>query len=196
MSPSDIIIITRLEKNIRLSEKILVIPPIIDIVPKKLFTYENMDIPTFIYPATPLIYKNHKVIIEACKQLVQEGITNFSVIFTMTGTENKLAWKLKAESEKYNLPIEFVGVLKHDELFEWYSKAILLFPSYIETFGLPLLEAKMHNDTIVISYTSFAREILIGYDEVMYFQFNQPEKLKFLMKSFICNKISREIKLI
>lgn len=145
------------------SEKILVIPPIIDIVPKKLFAYENMDIPTFIYPATPLIYKNHKVIIEACKQLVQEGITNFRVIFTMTGTENKLARKLKAGSEKYNLPIEFVGVLKRDELFEWYSKAILLFPSYIETFGMPLMEARAYDTPIIVCDMPFVIEIIGRY---------------------------------
>ena len=141
-------------------DKIMVIPPVINIVPKKLFAYENMDIPTFIYPATPLIYKNHKVIIEACKQLVKEGITNFRVIFTMTGTENKLARKLKEESDKYNLPIEFAGVLKREELFEWYSKAILLFPSYIETIGLPLLEARMHGAFIIAQDTQFANEIL------------------------------------
>lgn len=145
------------------SEKIVVIPPVINIVPKKFFTYENMDIPTFIYPATPLIYKNHKVIIEACKQLVHEGITNFRVIFTMTGTENKLARRLKADAEKYKLPIEFVGVLKRDELFEWYSKAILLFPSYIETFGMPLLEALTHKTPIIASETPFSKEILKNY---------------------------------
>ena len=167
------------------SEKILVIPPVIDIVPKKLFAYENMDIPTFIYPATPLIYKNHKVIIEACKQLVQEGITNFRVIFTMTGTENKLARKLKAESEKYNLPIEFVGVLKRDELFEWYSKAILVFPSYIETFGMPLMEAKMHNSCILAQKEKFALEILRGYQH--YRSFNK-KNLKDILKRYICIK--------
>lgn len=145
------------------SEKIVVIPPVIDIVPKKLFAYENMDIPTFIYPATPLIYKNHKVIIEACKQLVQEGITNFRVIFTMTGTENKVARQLKAESKKYNLPIEFVGVLKRDELFEWYSKAILLFPSYIETFGMPLMEARAYDTPIIACDMPFVIEIIGRY---------------------------------
>ena len=151
------------------SEKIVVIPPVINIVPKKFFAYENMDIPTFIYPATPLIYKNHKVIIEACKQLVQEGITNFRVIFTMTGTENKLARKLKADAEKYNLPIKFVGVLKRNELFEWYSKAILLFPSYIETFGMPLLEALTHKTPIIASEAPFSKEILYGSANVEFF---------------------------
>lgn len=166
------------------SEKIMVIPPVIDIVPKKFFAYENMDIPTFIYPATPLIYKNHKVIIEACKQLIQEGITNFRVIFTMTGMENKLARKLKAESEKYNLPIEFVGVLKRDELFEWYSKAILLFPSCIETFGMPLLEAKMHKTPVVAMYCKFSLEILSNY--LKFYHFDNVHSLWKHMKTFIC----------
>ena len=151
------------------AEKIVVIPPVVNIEPKKFFAYENMDIPTFIYPATPLIYKNHKVIIEACKQLVRERITNFRVIFTMTGTENKLARKLKADAEKYNLPIQFVGVLKRDELFEWYSKAILLFPSYIETFGMPLLEAKTYGAPIIALDTPFAQEILNQYKLVFFY---------------------------
>lgn len=144
-------------------DKITVIPPVINIVPKKLFAYENMDIPTFIYPAMPLIYKNHKVIIEACKQLVKEGVTNFRVIFTMAGTENKLARRLKEETDKYNLPIKFVGVLTREELFELYSKAILLFPSYIETFGMPLLEAKVHGAFVIAQDTQIVNEILNNY---------------------------------
>lgn len=160
-------------------DKITVIPPVINIVPQKLFSYENMDIPTFIYPATPLIYKNHKVIIEACKQLVKEGVTNFRVIFTMTGTENKLARKLKKETDKYNLPIEFVGVLKREELFEWYSKAILLFPSYIETFGMPLLEARVHGTEIVSLEKPFSQEILRNYSDAYYF--DDFKQLKYVL---------------
>ena len=163
-------------------DKITVIPPVINIVPQKLFAYENMDIPTFIYPATPLIYKNHKVIIEACKQLVKEGITNFRVIFTMTGTENKLARKLKEESDKYNLPIEFAGVLKREELFEWYSKAILLFPSYIETFGMPLLEARIHNTFVIAQDTQFANDILNNYSR--FYKIDYKHSLKKRMKMF------------
>lgn len=175
-----------IEKTDINSEKIMIIPPVVSIVPKRFFSYENMDIPTFIYPATPLIYKNHKVIIEACKQLIQEGITNFRVIFTMTGTENKLARKLKAESEKHNLPIQFVGVLKRDELFEWYSKAVLLFPSYIETFGMPLLEARMHHSPIVAGNFAFCTEILnIPSNISKYSLFNCINELTVFMKVHI-----------
>ena len=163
-------------------DKIMVIPPIINIIPKKLFAYENMDIPMFIYPATPLIYKNHKVIIEACKQIVKDGVTNFRVIFTMTGTENKLARKLKEETDKYNLPIKFVGLLKREDLFEWYSKAILLFPSYIETIGMPLLEARIHNTFVIAQDTQFANDILNNYSR--FYKIDYKHSLKKRMKMF------------
>ena len=178
-----------IEKTSIDSEKIVVTPPVVNIVPKKFFSYENMDMPTFIYPATPLVYKNHKVIIEACKQLVHEGITNFRVIFTMTGTENKLVRQLKADVEKYNLPIQFVGVLKRDELFDWYSKAILLFPSYIETFGMPLLEAKMHRTPVIAMNCNFSLEIL---SNCLYcYKFNDGHFLEKYMETFICRKVNK-----
>ncbi len=166
-------------------EKIKIVPPKVSIQPKKYFAYENMDIPTFIYPATPLIYKNHQVIIDACKELIKEGVTNFRVIFTMTGVENKLARKLKEEAEKYSLPIEFAGILKREELFDWYTKAILLFPSYIESFGMPLLEAKMHRTPVIAGDTAFGREILSGCDKYDLFSFNDAAALSRKMLSYI-----------
>lgn len=168
-------------------DKIVVIPPVIDIKPKKFFSFENMSIPTFIYPATPLIYKNHKVIVEACRKLVDDGINNFQVLFTLTGKENKLSQNLYEEVRKYNLPIKFIGKISREELFEWYSKAVLLFPSYIETFGLPLLEAKMHGAPVIAADTAFAREIVGGYNQGYFLQYNKDKNLVFIMKNSLNN---------
>lgn len=157
--------------------KILLIPPAINIVPKKFFSYENMSIPTFIYPATPIIYKNHQIIMDACKKLTEEGISNFQVIFTITGNENELSRKLLQETNEYNLPIKFIGSIPREELFEWYTKAILIFPSYIETFGLPLLEAKIHRTPIISLDTLFSKEILLDYINNDKFTFNEIDML-------------------
>lgn len=167
-------------------DKIIVIPPTINIVPKKFFSYENMSIPSFVYPATPLIYKNHQIIIDACKQLTEEGISNFQVIFTLTGNENELSKKLLQETEKYNLPIKYIGSIPREELFEWYTKAILIFPSYIETFGLPLLEAKMHRAPVIIADTKFGREIFEDYPKASICVFSEELK-EFceILKTFI-----------
>ena len=67
------------------------------------------------------------------------------------------------------LPIEFVGSLTREQVFDFYSKSILLFSSYIETVGLPLVEAKMHKTPILVSDCEFAHEVLDDYQNVDYF---------------------------
>lgn len=158
-------------------DKIIVIPPIISIVPVKFFSFQNMQIPTFIYPATPQVYKNHQIIIDACKQLIDEGIITFQVIFTLTGEENVLSRKLFEQTEKYGLPIKYIGSISREELFEWYTKAILIFPSCIETFGLPLLEAKMHGTPVIVADYQFGKEILESYSKACYFSAYNEESL-------------------
>lgn len=173
-----------IEKTGVKEDKIKVIPPEIKIIPAKLFNYQNMTIPTFIYPATPLIYKNHRIIIEVCKKLVTEGIDNFQVIFTITGTENSLSKKLLQDVREYNLPIKFIGTISREDLFDWYSKAILLFPSYIETFGMPLLEAKIHETFVFASDCYFSREILDKYNNAFFFDSFNIEDLSKKMEVF------------
>lgn len=165
--------------------KTTVIPPVIDIHPNKSFSLKNMKIPTFIYPATPLIYKNHQVIIEACKQLLIDNVTNFQVIFTLTGKENYLSQDLIKQVIRYRLPILFIGKQDRVTMFDWYTGTILLFPSYIETFGLPLLEARLHNTPILAAETAFAREILANYSNVHFFQYDNALQLKITMHKFI-----------
>ena len=72
--------------------------------------------------------------------------------------------KLYSEVKKKELNIEFVGLLDNDEIMKIYRQATLVFPSYLETFGLPLLEAKMSNGVILCSDLPFAHEILDDYD--------------------------------
>ena len=52
---------------------------------------------------------------------------------------------------------------------------ITLFPSYIETFGLPLLEAKELNGIVLASDRPFSHEILDGYDKAIFIEWNNPD---------------------
>ena len=174
------------EKTGVCGDKIIVIPPVVNIEPKCRFTFSKTDLPTFIYPAVPFAYKNHEVILRACSLLNEAGITEYRVVFTLDGTENKLSAALKSESEKQDLPIEFIGTVTREKLFEWYSKAVLLFPSYIETFGMPILEAKMHGAPVIAADMPFSREILQDHaDKAFFFEYNRPEELAKLMQSRI-----------
>jgi len=157
--------------------KFQVQPPEIVIVPKAFFTPSPKMLSTFFYPAAPFSYKNHRIILEACKILKQQGVSDYKVLLTFSGTENKLAGELVEVSRRHDLPVEFLGSLTRDEVFEYYARSVLLFPSYIETFGLPLLEAKIHRSIILASDSLFSHEILDGYEYVHFFDFRRAEML-------------------
>ena len=156
--------------------KIEVKPPKIDIEVKERFKKTKESMPTFFYPAGGSIYKNHKLIIDACLVLKVKGINDYKVIFTLKGDENGHIAYLYNIVEKNELPISFNGNLTREEVFDFYTKSTLIFPSYIETVGLPLLEAKMHGTPIIASDCAFSKEILDGYDKVEFFDpFNSNE---------------------
>ncbi len=150
-------------------EKIKVVPPRINIEVKKYFKPTKESLSTFFYPASGVEFKNHSVIVEACSELKKEGIDNFRVIFTLNGCENKNVSKLYKKIKEESLPIEFIGNISREEVFENYTKSVLIFPSYIETVGMPLIEARMHETPILASDCEFSHEILYGYNKVNYF---------------------------
>ena len=170
-------------------KKITVVSPSIDIKIDEGFILNKDSSNTFFYPASGLIYKNHKVIIEACKLLKNEGIDTFKVIFTLKGNENKHISMCYEEVQKYGLPVEFVGNMTREDVFKFYKKSVLVFPSYIETFGLPLLEAKLHGSPIIASDSAFSIEILHDYSNAYFFDSSNLRQLGELMKQMIENKL-------
>lgn len=123
----------------------------------------------FIYPAGPSEYKNHRILVKAAKRLRERGIVNFKIYLTLKGDENDSIKGLYKETKESKLPIVFKGALNLQEVYAYYCHAKLLFPSYIETFGLPLLEARTHGTPIIASDCEFSREILNGYDKANFF---------------------------
>jgi len=171
------------------NEKIYVIPPEVHLECKDFYEPNQELILTFFYPASALTYKNHKIIVKACKALLYLNIKNFKVIFTLTGNESKYIRDLYEEVKIMGLPIEFVGSLTRDQVFQMYTKSILLFPSYIETYGLPLIEAKMHRGIILASDSSFSHEILDNYENAYFFDPFTSDDLVHLMRSILNGKI-------
>ena len=150
-------------------EKFILKQPELNVSVKKLYTSDEKSDKLFFYPASGLVYKNHEVIVNACKILKDKGISNYKVIFTLKGDENKHIRKLREIVLDEDLPVEFIGSIDIATVYEYYSKSILVFPSYIETFGLPMLEAKMHESPILASDCAFSNEILGGYGKVDFF---------------------------
>ncbi len=163
-------------------EKITVVAPKIDIGIKKYFEPTEENKRTFFYPASGLIYKNHKLIVDAALVLKERGVSDYKVIFTLRGNENKHVEKLYNQVKEANLPIKFIGTVTREQVFNYYSRSVLIFPSYIETFGLPMLEAKLHHAPVLASDMSFSHEILDGYENVQYFSPEDAEGLAEMME--------------
>ena len=121
----------------------------------------------FFYPASGMPFKNHDVIITACEILESKGFSGFKIVFTLNGNENDHIVDLKRRA--LALPVEFCGWLDKAELVEMYQETgCLLFPSRLETWGLPLAEAASLTIPIIASDLEYAHETLRGVPDVAY----------------------------
>lgn len=121
---------------------------------------QNSEELTLLYPAMPHFYKNHRIIDQALKSTDAK----VSVLFTIPK---------QSFSDKR---IHTIGIQSYDTICELYRTCdALLFPSYIETFGLPLLEAAMTGMPIIAADLPYAREALSGYEGVKFVPYNDPQ---------------------
>lgn len=121
-----------------------------------------------IYPAKGFFYKNHNIIVEALKLMDINKVKKFSFEFTLD-LSNFYSKILFSDIQKSNLPIDFVGTIKHEQLMSMFSERILIFPSLVESQGFPLVEAMNMGCLIISIDLPYARESLSNYKNVFYF---------------------------
>ena len=140
---------------------------------------------SFFYPSFPRVFKNFEIICQAVELLEKENINNFKVYLTIDGSENLYS---KEIIEKYkNLKcIEFLGLISREKVFEYYSRVeCLIFPSKLETWGLPISEFKQFNKPIILSELPYAYETIGDFDKCLFFNPNSVEELKNQMLKII-----------
>lgn len=144
----------------------------------------------FLYPAFPRVFKNFEVICMAVEELKLRSINDFEVIFTIDGNENKYSKKLKKQYG--HLPnISFIGLQDKRSMDALYSQAkAVIFPSKLETWGLPITEAKAYAKHLIISDLPYAKETVGDYDKVSFFHPDNEEKLSQLMIDVIDDNIN------
>ncbi len=165
--------------------KFSVVNPKVNVDPRLLEKEYKLSEPIFFYPAGDGVHKNHQVILDACEILKKDGITDgYKVVFTMDGVSPFSAGIAQIAKEK-GYPIVFTGIISKAEVFDYYSKSVMLFPSYLETFGLPPLEARMMKAIVIASDMPFCRESLDGYENAHFHGIHDAKKLASLMKQVI-----------
>lgn len=159
-------------------ENMIVIKPVIKLPDNnKIKKIKNKKFRIF-YPATPLIYKNHKIILEALKLLKDEKksfIDEIECVFTFSKGEN---FELDKIIEEYNLKenMKLIGEIPYEKVLEYYRNSnLLVFPSKIETLGLPLLEASYLNLDILAADLAYSREALENYKKVDFLDSNNSK---------------------
>lgn len=168
------------------SEKIEIIKPnIADIQIEEIGKKElDSDTINLFYPTSKVIYKNYRLLFEVMKQI------------NVSEVKYKLYITLEYEFVREYInedPIEIgiipIGNRKYEEILEYYNSAdALVFPSYLETFGLPLIEAKEFNLPIIAANLEYAREVLGDYENVKYVVYFDIEAWKNEITKLIKNK--------
>lgn len=151
------------------------------------YAYQKSDIVRFFYPANPSVFKNHQVILRACRLLKQQGVSSdqYAIAFTLQGNENVSIQSIHDDMKLEGYPVDWLGTLNKHSMFDYYSKSILLFPSYIETVGLPIYEAKAIGCPLILANCNYSKEVADGYKRVDYFEPNDSEQLAEIMKAYI-----------
>lgn len=165
--------------------KVVIVQPNVGEKNEKQFELKSENFKRFVYPATPFKYKNHILILQACELLKEEGIEDYEVIFTFTKENGKYASYLFDYAKGKGLNVIFGGSKPRKEIFDLYSKSVMIFPSYVESFGLPLLEARISGSPILAGKMPFCQEILEEYQNVMYYELEDAKTLAEYMKKCI-----------
>lgn len=131
----------------------------------------------FFYPTAPASYKNNECIFRGSELLDKKGIKH-EVTLTLA-------------PEKARGSVNCVGRLPYEQLFDYYRGGTLIFPSYIETFGYPMAEARCVGTLVLASDTPFSREVLDGYENAYFFDPFCPEELADLMGQVATGKLVR-----
>ena len=72
--------------------------------------------------------------------------------------------------------------MPRQELFDLYARSVLVFPSYIETIGLPLLEARSVGAWIAAADCLYARDCVGDYERAEFFGAFDEMKLCEILK--------------
>ncbi|MCF6330977.1 MAG: glycosyltransferase [Sulfurimonas sp.] len=159
-------------------EKIFAIRPIINIIESsEKYEFDKKKFNIFC-PSSPFVYKNNIEIASALIFLKNNNydISMFKVYITFEEKDDVLLYESILENGLGN-NFTFLGRLSYDNMLKCYNGCdIVVFPSYLETFGLPLLEAASFGKPILSTNEEYAKEVIDDYEGAKLLDINSPEQ--------------------
>jgi glycosyltransferase involved in cell wall biosynthesis len=114
---------------------------------------------SFIYVASLLSYKNHKRLLQAWKKLKESGLT--PKLYLTLDEDNLIGKWIKTFVTENELNVCFLKNLKREQLIKYYEKTeVLIYPSFFEAYGLPLIEARKFHLNILAADVDYSWDFI------------------------------------
>jgi glycosyltransferase involved in cell wall biosynthesis len=135
----------------------------------------------FFYPAYPRTFKNLEQILNAARLLEQDGFDRFEVWITTNGSETPYAARMRRQYSDL-VTVRWMGLQPRSEVLRLYGEAdCLLFPSKLETWGMPITEFKATGKPILVADLPYAHETVGEYSKAAFFKVGDNTALAAMM---------------
>lgn len=109
----------------------------------------------FVYVSSGVSHKNHARLLKAFINAAHK--VNKNITLNLTLNKEELAKNIYPD----NLKVKFHGTLNRDRVNELYNTSkFAIYPSLVESFGLPLIEATNHGCKVISSDLPYVHEII------------------------------------
>ena len=150
----------RMKKAIdsRYSHTNIVVMPFYRLCPKQAKARKNKYDLCYVSLAHP--HKNHKLLFDALEVLGKKDLL-INIAVTIDSSNKKLVSQLNYINNRYRINITNLGVISKNDVCSLYQESkCLIFPSYKETFGLPLIEAMEMGLDVIAPDLEYVYEII------------------------------------
>jgi glycosyltransferase involved in cell wall biosynthesis len=143
-----------LRKNLMINSEQIFIYPIFKEKSKSSSTKKIIN--NFVYVSSAVSHKNHKRLVKS----FIEAANKADKVITLHLTLNKE--DLTENIYPKNLKVKFHGTLSRDSVNKLYDSCdFAIYPSLVESFGLPLIEAANHGCKVIASNLPYVHEIIL-----------------------------------
>ncbi len=140
----------------------------------------NTEAFRFFFPAYPRVFKNAEVLLEAAELLEDDPI---EIWLTFSGSEGRYARSLVKRFGRLS-NVKFLGRLTRQQVLARYELAdCLVFPSLLETWGLPISEFKSTGKPMLLADLPYAHESVGTYQNIYFFNPRNSRELSTLMQT-------------
>lgn len=170
-------------------DRIIVSYPEFDCLPVK----SDFEKGRFFFPSYPREFKNFEVVCEAAELLEKDESfkQNCEIYLTIGRTENPYAENIY-KKYKDNQYLHFTGLLGKKEMQTNYDKCeCLIFPSTLETWGLPISEFKPSGKKMILADLPYAHETANNAVEAAFFEPYNSVQLADLIKD-VCRDVTNK----